>query len=76
MNRLTNKAISAPGADSTFGRAVTRELISSLAKVLDKLGLLGEDLDYHLIRVSMVIIFFFFGYQKWFEYEVERLEAA
>jgi len=73
MNRLTNKAISAPGADGTFGRTVTRDLIGSLAKVLDKLGLLREDFDYHLIRVSMVIIFFFFGYQKWFEYEVERL---
>ena len=30
-----------------------------------------NDLDYGGIRASMVIIFFFFGYQKWFEYEVE-----
>jgi len=73
MNRLTNKATSAPGADSTFGRAVIRDLISSLAKVLDKLGILREDTDYHLIRASMVIIFFFFGYQKWFQYEASRL---
>jgi uncharacterized membrane protein YkgB len=73
MNPLTNKAISAPGADDTFGRSATRDLISSLAKVLNKLGVLGEDVDYHLIRASMVIIFFFFGYQKWFQYEVERL---
>ena len=34
-----------------------------------KLGLLKEDLDYHLIRASMVVLFLFFGYQKWFEYE-------
>lgn len=73
MNRLTNKAISAPGTDSTFGRAATRDLIALLAKVLDKLGLLRGDVDYHLIRASMVIVFFFFGYQKWFQYEVERL---
>ena len=73
MNRLTNKATSAPGADSAFGRAVIRDLISSLAKVLDKLGILREDTDYHLIRASMVIIFFFFGYQKWFQYEASRL---
>src|SRR5260370_3375185 len=35
--------------------------------------LLASDLDYHVIRASMVIIFLFFGYQKWFEYEAERL---
>lgn len=40
---------------------------------LIKLGVLKEDLDYHLIRASMVIIFFFFGYQKWFEYEAQAL---
>jgi uncharacterized membrane protein YkgB len=73
MNRLTSKAISATGAGSAFGRAVTLELISSLAKALDKLGILREDVDYHLIRASMVTIFFFFGYQKWFQYEVSRL---
>src|SRR5262245_62112498 len=30
-------------------------------------------LDYHVVRASMVIMFFFFGYQKWFPYEFERL---
>src|SRR5207237_9720866 len=38
-----------------------------------KLGLLKEDLDYHLIRASMVVLFLFFGYQKWFEYEAQVL---
>jgi len=38
-----------------------------------KLGLLREDLDYHLIRASMVVIFLFFGYQKWFDYEAQGL---
>jgi uncharacterized membrane protein YkgB len=46
------------------------KLITSL---LVKLGILKEDLDYHLIRVSMVIIFLFFGYQKWFQYEAQAL---
>src|SRR5580692_3577656 len=36
-------------------------------------GLLAEDLDYHVVRASMVIMFFFFSYQKWFPYEFERL---
>ena len=43
-----------------------------LIKILAKLGLLKDDLDYHLIRASMVIIYFFFGYQKWFDYEIGR----
>ena len=29
---------------------------------LRRSGLLAEDLDYHVIRASMVIMFFFFGY--------------
>jgi uncharacterized membrane protein YkgB len=32
-----------------------------------------KDLDYHIVRASMVIIFLFFGYQKWFEYEAKVL---
>ena len=47
--------------------------MNSLINVLTKLGLLKDDLDYHLIRASMVILFLFFGYQKWFEYEAQTL---
>jgi hypothetical protein len=36
-------------------------------------GLLSGDIDYHVIRTSMVIMFFFFGYQKWWEYEAQGL---
>ena len=73
MNRTTNKAPSFISAGGTVGRTTARDLMSSLIKTLIKLGILTEDLDYHLIRAAMVIIFFFFGYQKWFAYEVERL---
>ena len=48
-------------------------LINVLVTALTRLGLLTEDLDYHLLRASMVIIFLFFGYQKWFAYEAEVL---
>ena len=41
--------------------------------ILRRSGLLAEDLDYHVIRATMVIIFLFFGYQKWFEYEAQVL---
>ena len=44
-----------------------------LIKLCDRFGLLQSELDYHFLRASMVLIFLFFGYQKWFEYEVERL---
>src|SRR5258707_2320556 len=40
---------------------------------LVKLGILKEALDYNLVRASMVIIFLFFGYQKWFDYEAQAL---
>jgi hypothetical protein len=46
---------------------------NALIRTLNRSGLLAEDLDYHLIRAAMVIMFFFFGYQKWFPYEFERL---
>jgi uncharacterized membrane protein YkgB len=47
--------------------------MNSLIKVVVRSGLLGEDLDYHVLRAAMVIVFLFFGYQKWFAYEAERL---
>jgi uncharacterized membrane protein YkgB len=44
-----------------------------LVKILTKLGLLTKDLDYHVVRASLIIIYFFFGYQKWFPYEAKTL---
>jgi hypothetical protein len=46
---------------------------SPFVLILRRSGLLTEDLDYHLVRASMVIMFLFFGYQKWWPYEAERL---
>jgi uncharacterized membrane protein YkgB len=47
--------------------------MNSLIRILTKSGLLTEDLDYHVVRASMVLIFLLFGYQKWFEYEAQTL---
>lgn len=44
-----------------------------LIRILTKAGLFKRDLDYRLVRISMVIIYFFFGYQKWFDYEAQGL---
>ena len=53
--------------------AIANTAANPLVRALDKSGLLASDLDYHVVRASMVIMFFFFGYQKWFPYEFERL---
>jgi uncharacterized membrane protein YkgB len=44
-----------------------------LVRLLTRLGLLWDDLDYHVVRASMVLIFAFFGYSKWFPYEQQAL---
>src|ERR1700742_3153328 len=44
-----------------------------LLSLLGKIGVLKNDFDYHFVRLSMVIIFLFFGYQKWFPYEADAL---
>jgi uncharacterized membrane protein YkgB len=72
MNRFTNKVVVTDGS-SGGGLAVAREAMDSLVNIVIRLGILKEDLDYHLIRTSMVIIFLFFGYQKWFAYEAQVL---
>ena len=48
--------------------------MKSLINVLARSPLLKGDLDLHLVRGSMVLIFLLFGYQKWFEYEAETLK--
>jgi uncharacterized membrane protein YkgB len=73
MNQITDKPVSFTTASSTDGRGADRDLMNFLLRALIKLGVRNEDFGYHLLRASMVIIFFFFGYQKWFQYEVERL---
>ena len=73
MNQLTTKFDATTGESNGTRLPFSRSLMDRLAGVLIRLGILTEDLDYHLIRASMVIIFFFFGYQKWWAYEAERL---
>ncbi|WP_019832800.1 YkgB family protein [Sphingomonas sp. PR090111-T3T-6A] len=44
-----------------------------IVDMLGRSGLLRRDLDYHLLRAAMVIIFAWFGYDKWFEAEIRGL---
>jgi uncharacterized membrane protein YkgB len=47
--------------------------MTALARLIGRTGLLHRDLDYHLLRAAMVIIFAWFGYDKWFESEITAL---
>jgi uncharacterized membrane protein YkgB len=47
--------------------------MNRLINALSHMRLFKGDLDNHLIRASMVTIYFFFGYQKWFDYEAQGL---
>src|SRR6266700_2142560 len=73
MSQFTTKFDIAASDNNGTRSPVASSLADSLVRVLARLGVLAEDLDYHLIRASMVIIFLFFGYQKWFQYEADVL---
>jgi uncharacterized membrane protein YkgB len=47
--------------------------MNAVIKSLNNSGLFKGDFDYHFIRASMVVIYLFFGYQKWFPYEAKVL---
>jgi uncharacterized membrane protein YkgB len=47
--------------------------MNALIQLFAKSGLLKKDLDYHLLRAAMVVIFAWFGYDKWFESEITAL---
>lgn len=38
-----------------------------------KLGIFQGDFDVHLVRASMIVIYYIFGYQKWFDFEAQGL---
>jgi uncharacterized membrane protein YkgB len=73
MNQISSKLDVITNDGRGNRPAAPQEFMNSLVRTLIKLGLLKEDLDYHLIRASIVIIFLFFGYQKWWAYEAQRL---
>ena len=73
MNQFTNQFDSITGDSSRTQLSAAGGLMNPLIRILIKLGILKEDFDYDLIRATMVIIFLFFGYQKWFQYEAQVL---
>jgi uncharacterized membrane protein YkgB len=52
---------------------VEKYLIAPLGRTMTALGLMRQDLEYHLLRAAMVIIFLFFGYTKWHQYAAQEI---
>jgi uncharacterized membrane protein YkgB len=73
MNNISTNKFGPASMAAKAGVPIFDGSLDLLVKVLTKLGLLTKDLDYHVVRASMVIIYFFFGYQKWFPYEAQGL---
>jgi uncharacterized membrane protein YkgB len=49
-------------------------LVSKVAlSVLAKVRFFDYDVEYYLLRASLIIVFFFFGYEKWFSYATHDL---
>jgi uncharacterized membrane protein YkgB len=51
----------------------TNILIEYLIRIMTRLGLLKKDLEYYLLRASMVVTFAFFGYTKWHQYGAQAM---
>jgi uncharacterized membrane protein YkgB len=69
----TKASFDSPRGRMAAGDALLNVPVNLLTRGLSRLGLLRKDLDYHLVRASMVLVFLLFGYQKWFEYEAQVL---
>src|SRR5580692_8163150 len=53
--------------------APVTSILSSLIRLLTKSPLVRPRLDQYLMRGAMIVVFVFFGYQKWFAYEAQAL---
>ena len=73
MKNISTNRFAPASTNAKAGVPIFDEPMNLLVQVLTKVGLLTKDLDYHVVRGSMVIIYFFFGYQKWFPYEAQGL---
>jgi uncharacterized membrane protein YkgB len=51
----------------------TKRLIRYLARTMAAFGLLADNREYHILRLTMVIAFIFFSYTKWHQYAAELM---
>jgi len=45
-------------------------------KILAEVGLVRKDLDYHVVRAAMVMIYFFFAYKNCFPYGAADIDSV
>lgn len=72
MSRIQASAVQ-PASGQKGSHSPVAKAFNNLVDFLGGSGLLKHDLDYHLLRAAMVIIFAWFGYDKWFEAEIRGL---
>jgi hypothetical protein len=66
--------LAAPLINFTIRLRLEKEVpMTFIVNRLANTWLVRKDIEYHLLRASMVVIFLFFGYQKWFDYEAQVL---
>jgi uncharacterized membrane protein YkgB len=72
---LRNQIPAIPDATSAkqLSDQTRKKSMNDLVDLLGRSGLLKRDLDYHLLRAVMVVIFVWFGYDKWFVAEITDL---
>ena len=58
---------------SAEGGGGANYITRTLAKALARFNLHNEDLEYNVLRGSMVLIFAFFGYTKWHQYGAQKM---
>jgi len=69
---LKQDALRLRGASAQGG--LLNLITGAIVTLLDKSRVLDYDIEYYLLRGSLVIVLFFFGYEKWFFYGADELE--
>jgi uncharacterized membrane protein YkgB len=57
----------------TSGMRIGATQMDQLIVRLSRLDIVNGDFDLHLVRATMVVLFYAFGCQKWFDYEAHAL---
>lgn len=71
-SEMVSAQCGAEGAEAVLRERIYKTM-NWLINRLATIRVFQGELDNHLVRASMVVIYFFFGYQKWFNYEAQGL---
>src|ERR1700752_3553610 len=71
--RRSESSAKARRSHSRPEKSVGATQMDQLIAKLSKLDIVKGDFDLHLVRATMIIVFYVFGCQKWFDYEAHAL---